>query len=119
MDKKENIWVVEYGNHAIRKISDGIVTTVAKIEHPRSITMNENGNIFVICEKKIVELHSNGELVNLIELTYGYGITIDFTGIYFTDNHAIKKIHFIVYWKKGKNIIFCDFILLLLFDNIF
>jgi len=62
--------------------------------------MNENGNIFVICNEKIVELHSNGELVNLIEITNGYGITIDFTGIYFTDRHAIKKIDFIVYWKK-------------------
>ena len=106
MDKKGNIWVADYGNNAIRKISDGIVTTVAKIEDPRSITMNENGNIFVICEKKIIELHSNGELVNLIELTGGCGITIDFTGIYFIDRHAIKKIHFIVYWKKGKNIVF-------------
>jgi len=106
MDKKGDIWVADCFNDAIRKISDGIVTTVAKIEYPNSITMNENGNIFVICNKKIVELHSNGELVNLIELTDGNGITIDFTGIYFIDKHAIKKIHFIVYWKKGKNIVF-------------
>ena len=89
MDKKGNIWVADFGKNAIRKISDGIVTTVAKIEYPASITMNENGNIFVACHKKIVELQSNGELVNLIELTFGYGITIDFTGIYFTDQHAI------------------------------
>ena len=106
MDKKGIIWVADYGNNAIRKISNGIVTTVAKIEYPRSITMNENGNIFVVCDKKIIELHSNGELVNLIELTNGNGITVDFTGIHFIDNHAIKKIHFIVYWKKGKNIVF-------------
>ena len=106
MDKKGNIWITDYGNNAIRKISDGIVTTVAKIEYPKSITMNENGTIFVVCTQKIVELHSNGELVNLIEIVDGNGITIDFTGIYFTDNNAIKKIHFIVYWKKGKNIIF-------------
>src|ERR1700691_5885243 len=48
MDKKENIWIVEYTNNAIRKINNGIVTTVAKIKNPKSITMNENGNIFVI-----------------------------------------------------------------------
>ena len=77
--------------------------------------MNENSNVFVVCKKNIAELHSNGELVNLIDITDGCGIAIDFTGIYFTDNHAIKKIHFIVYWKKGKY--FYNFIIIV--DNIF
>lgn len=109
MDNEGSILVAENSNNAIRKISNNFVTTFAKIKSPISIAISQDNTIFVACTLELVGFSPDGKIMWCLSLNKGYGVAIDFTGVYFTDGHAIKKIPFMVAWKKRSSLYFSEY----------
>ncbi|MEO6995067.1 MAG: NHL repeat-containing protein [Lacunisphaera sp.] len=109
-----NIYVADYGNNAIRKITGGIVTTlVANLNQPRGITLDAAGNIYVAdTENQVIRkvtpagvvtilagaLHSAGSVNgtgNAARFNQPYSVAANAAGdVYVTSfkDHAIRKI---------------------------
>lgn len=133
VDQSGNLYVADYDNHTIRKIistsSGWEVTTFAgkagspgyangigasaRFEHPWDITIDDNGNLFVVDNTPIVrKITPDGTVIPIIgtkaysaypidgsgsEARFGglFSIAIDKNGnLYVIDGHTIRKITF-------------------------
>lgn len=47
IDKNQTIFVADSGNHCVRKIANGIVSTVAHFPNPTGIAVDDAGNVYV------------------------------------------------------------------------
>ena len=125
IDSTDNLYVTDYGNHRIRKItSTGSVTTLAgstsgladgqgtaaKFNSPSGIAIDSSGNLYVTdyYNHRIRKITSTGSVTTIAGSTSGFAdgqgfaakfstpvdITIDSSGnLYVTDvNHRIRKI---------------------------
>jgi hypothetical protein len=90
----------------IRKISNGLVSTVVSEKEfgvIESIVEDWKGRYFFNTGSAIYMINPNGEPTIVIQDIAPRFITIDITGIYFTERitSIVKKIHFSVTWTPG------------------
>src|SRR5665213_545215 len=113
VDGAGNVYVDDYSNNAIRKISKGIVTTLATgFDDPEAIAVDKTGNVYLADtnNNQITEITTNNTRINVggngtsgslygsarnAEFSETYGVAVDNSGnIYAADyeNNAIRKI---------------------------
>jgi DNA-binding beta-propeller fold protein YncE len=99
------IMIADHGNKAIRKIHNGIVSTVMKCDQPVNITVDSIGNYyFTTIAHKVYKISSNGEIVILIDqlIKSPYGIAIQNNIMYITSevyNEVYKVL--LGHWTTG------------------
>ncbi|GHU55930.1 hypothetical protein FACS189442_4040 [Spirochaetia bacterium] len=126
-DNAGNVYVADYGNHRIRKISpSGVVTTLAgsgakgyadrtgtaaKFNNPSGVAVDNAGNVYVAdyYNHRIRKISPSGVVTTLAGIGYGYadgtataaefsfpyGVAVDNVGTVYvadTENHLIRKI---------------------------
>ncbi|MFY7884737.1 MAG: hypothetical protein ACOVOV_07840, partial [Dolichospermum sp.] len=80
IDADDNIYVCDYSNNKIKKITPaGVVTTFISLDSPHSIAIDTSGNLFVVqsWENKVLKITPSGSVTTFIGGTQG---TNDGTG---------------------------------------
>ncbi len=60
VDSTDAIWIIETGNGRIRKVSNGIITTVAVTAAPQAIAVDASGEVFFADDNRIRALIPSG-----------------------------------------------------------
>jgi alpha-tubulin suppressor-like RCC1 family protein/streptogramin lyase len=118
IDSSQNLYVTDYGNNSIRKITPaGVVSTIAggrgsgftngtgpdaRFNGPFGITVDSSGNLYVADKgnmliRKVTPTGVTSTLLGAGNFNWPHGITIDSSGnLYVADTHyhAIRKITF-------------------------
>lgn len=84
-DERNNVWVVNADNNSITAIdteTDQFSQEIAVGKHPRTLDLDNNGNVWVACEDdaQISIVTPNGEIDEMISLPYAsrpFGICLD------------------------------------------
>lgn len=101
MDSGRNIYVDDYGNHAIRKVtSAAVVTTLATNIAPACVAADAAGNVYFVDNTgAVLKLDTTGVITTLassaVSVISAAGITVDSAGnLYIADayNSVIRKV---------------------------
>jgi len=112
IDSSANLYVADYDNNAIRKISTstGTVSTVASMYYPDSVAVDPLGNVYAGNEYQVFEFTGSGSKLIAGKYDYSglvngqgtnaefdeiYGLAVDGNGVVYVgdeDNYVIRAI---------------------------
>jgi len=111
LDPEGNLYIADTGNRRVRKVTNGIITTVAgnggadtpdtggiatsyELQYPYSIGIDSAGNLYIYDEDGIIHEVTNGVITGVAG-TQGYfgGIAVDTAGsLYLLDGSSVLKV---------------------------
>jgi len=87
LDEDENtIYVADFWNSKVRKLKDGIVSTIADVRQPRAILLTETGFLLAIDGDQLIKKIEGDAISTILVLeTLAFGFFVDGTTLYITN----------------------------------